>query len=151
MQVVAPGIGDTGMGVLHSPFGFVPVLAEFLLVAHGSLVARKPHFMRFEARQRCKVFAIRERELWEGCPLGEEVLVGTIQIFEPRRFTTVGPFGQLLCHRHVADEFDIDRRAVYIHGVPESTKLPSTVRSVGPLPARVTVPIACGKIERVSK
>lgn len=42
---------------------------------------------------------------------------------------------------------DLDRRVVFIHGVPASTKLPATVKSLGPIPAQVTLPIACGKIE----
>lgn len=44
-------------------------------------------------------------------------------------------------------KLDLDKRVVYIHGVPSSTKLPSTVASLGPIPADVTLPIACGKIE----
>lgn len=43
---------------------------------------------------------------------------------------------------------DLDHRVVFIHGVPSSTKLPATVASLGPIPAQVTIPIACGKIER---
>jgi Cu/Zn superoxide dismutase len=46
---------------------------------------------------------------------------------------------------------DLDHRVVYIHGVPSTTKLPSTVASLGPIPASVTLPIACGKIERVGR
>ena len=46
---------------------------------------------------------------------------------------------------------DLDRRVVFIHGVVPSSKLPSTVASLGPIPADVTLPIACGKIERTSK
>lgn len=42
---------------------------------------------------------------------------------------------------------DLDRRVVFIHGVPASTNLPATVKSLGPIPAQVTLPIACGKIE----
>lgn len=45
-------------------------------------------------------------------------------------------------------KLDLDKRVVFIHGVPESTKLPKSVASLGPLPANVTIPIACGKIER---
>lgn len=45
---------------------------------------------------------------------------------------------------------DLDHRVVYIHGVPTATQLASTVASLGPIPASVTLPIACGKIERVS-
>lgn len=44
---------------------------------------------------------------------------------------------------------ELDHRVVYIHGVPTATKLASTVASLGPIPASVTLPIACGKIERV--
>ncbi|MGH7056770.1 MAG: hypothetical protein ACREFZ_02655 [Acetobacteraceae bacterium] len=42
---------------------------------------------------------------------------------------------------------DLAKRVVFIHGVPASTKLPSSVASLGPIPAQVTIPIACGKIE----
>ncbi|MGH7668397.1 MAG: hypothetical protein ACRENQ_02800 [Gemmatimonadaceae bacterium] len=46
-------------------------------------------------------------------------------------------------------QLDLDKRVVFIHGVPASTKLPATVASLGDIPAQVTIPIACGKIERV--
>lgn len=46
-------------------------------------------------------------------------------------------------------KLDLDHRVVYIHGVASDTKLPSTVASLGSIPASVTLPIACGKIERV--
>ncbi|MGH6798027.1 MAG: hypothetical protein ACREDI_06550 [Roseiarcus sp.] len=43
---------------------------------------------------------------------------------------------------------DLDRRVVFIHGVPADAKLPKSVASLGPIPGQVTLPIACGKIER---
>ncbi len=46
---------------------------------------------------------------------------------------------------------DLDRRVVFVHGVPPATALPGSVASLGPIPAQVTLPIACGKIERVAK
>lgn len=46
---------------------------------------------------------------------------------------------------------DLDRRVVYIHGVPSNTRLPASVASLGTIPAQVTLPIACGKIERSAK
>ncbi|HEX7386651.1 MAG TPA: hypothetical protein VF285_05145 [Castellaniella sp.] len=46
---------------------------------------------------------------------------------------------------------DLDKRVVLIHGVPADTPLPATVQSLGPIPAAVTLPIACGKIERVQR
>ncbi|KZC22310.1 hypothetical protein RHOFW104T7_01410 [Rhodanobacter thiooxydans] len=48
-------------------------------------------------------------------------------------------------------QLDLDHRVVYIHGVPASTRLPATVASLGPIPASTTLPIACGRIERVSR
>jgi hypothetical protein len=45
-------------------------------------------------------------------------------------------------------ELDLDRRVVFIHGVPSSTKLPSSVVSLGDIPAQVTLPIACGEIRK---
>lgn len=45
----------------------------------------------------------------------------------------------------------LDKRVVYIHGVPADTRLPTTVASLGPIPAHVTLPIACGRIERVRR
>ena len=43
---------------------------------------------------------------------------------------------------------DLDRRVVLIHGVSAATPLPASVASLGPIPAQVTLPIACGAIER---
>jgi hypothetical protein len=45
-------------------------------------------------------------------------------------------------------ELDLDKRVVYIHGIFPSTKLAKSVASLGKIPAQVTLPIACGKIER---
>lgn len=47
-------------------------------------------------------------------------------------------------------DLNLDKRVVLIHGVPADTKLPATVQSLGPIPAHVTVPIACGQIKRLN-
>lgn len=44
----------------------------------------------------------------------------------------------------------LDSRVLYVHGVPSYTELPETVASIGDIPAHVTIPIACGKIERTN-
>lgn len=44
---------------------------------------------------------------------------------------------------------DLDRRVVFLHGVPASTQLPASVASLGDIPAHVTLPIACGEITKV--
>jgi hypothetical protein len=46
-------------------------------------------------------------------------------------------------------KLDLDRRVVFIHGIPAASKLPASVASLGPIPAQVTLPSACGKITRV--
>lgn len=56
-------------------------------------------------------------------------------------------FGKAFGH----PDLDLDRRVVIVHGVPAATRLPSSVASLGPIPAHVTLPIACGKIERLKK
>lgn len=48
-------------------------------------------------------------------------------------------------------KLDLDRRVVYLHGVPPSTKLPATAKSLGDIPTQVTLPIACGEIRLESK
>lgn len=45
-------------------------------------------------------------------------------------------------------ELELERRVVFLHGVAAGTGLPATVASLGPIPAHVTLPIACGEIRR---
>ena len=46
-------------------------------------------------------------------------------------------------------QLDLDRRVVFVHGVPASTTLPDSVASLGDIPAQVTIPIACGEIVKI--
>lgn len=46
-------------------------------------------------------------------------------------------------------KLDLDKRVVFLHGVPSDTRLAASVASLGPIPAQVTLPIACGRITRV--
>jgi hypothetical protein len=48
-------------------------------------------------------------------------------------------------------KLDLGRRVIFIHGVPDDTKLPATVASLGPIPAQVTLPIACGKLVQAAE
>ena len=45
-------------------------------------------------------------------------------------------------------KLDLDRRVVLIHGVGAAVTLPASVTSVGTIPSQVTLPIACGTVER---
>lgn len=49
------------------------------------------------------------------------------------------------------DDLELDKRVIYIHGVPQSLTLPDTVAGeVGTYDAHVTLPIATGKIEKAN-
>jgi hypothetical protein len=50
----------------------------------------------------------------------------------------------------VGQSLDLDRRVAFIHGGAPASKLPESVASLGTIPASVTLPIACGVVERVS-
>jgi hypothetical protein len=41
------------------------------------------------------------------------------------------------------------KRVIFIHGVANDAKLPNSVKSLPGVPAQVTLPVACGKIELV--
>lgn len=44
------------------------------------------------------------------------------------------------------DSLHLDRRVIYVHGVPASKNLPSSVKSLPGVPATMTLPVACGVI-----
>lgn len=46
-------------------------------------------------------------------------------------------------------KIDLSKRVIYVHGVPTSHELPSSVESLGTIPAHTTLPIACGQIVKV--
>lgn len=48
-------------------------------------------------------------------------------------------------------QIDLDKRVVFIHGVADSTALPDSVQSLGPIPAQTTLPIACGVIKAAAQ
>lgn len=43
----------------------------------------------------------------------------------------------------------LEKRVIFVHGVAADPKLPSSIKSLPGVPAEVTLPIACGKIEAV--
>lgn len=51
----------------------------------------------------------------------------------------------------VGQGLDLVRRVLFIHGVAPASKLPASVASLGTIPVAVTLPIACGVVERVSQ
>ncbi len=45
------------------------------------------------------------------------------------------------------DSLQLEKRVIYVHGVPASTRLPSSVKSLPGVPAVITLPVACGPIQ----
>ncbi|BAP84625.1 hypothetical protein LOOC260_100460 [Paucilactobacillus hokkaidonensis JCM 18461] len=68
-------------------------------------------------------------------------------------YTKVVPLSKLQANFEAAfgsKDLQLDQRVIYIHGVPQSLDLPTTVAGmVGDFDAHVTLPIAVGKIKRV--
>ncbi|KRM59950.1 hypothetical protein C5L31_000039 [Secundilactobacillus malefermentans] len=68
-------------------------------------------------------------------------------------YTQVVPLSTLQANFEKAfgsKDLQLDKRVIYIHGVPASLELPATVAGmVGDFDAHVTLPIAVGKIKRV--
>lgn len=62
----------------------------------------------------------------------------------------LGALTRALSEKHGIEGLALDKRVVYLHGVAEGTKLPESARSLPDVPARVTLPVACGALERVS-
>ncbi len=55
-----------------------------------------------------------------------------------------------LKHNLSIDGVQLDKRVIYVHGVPDTPPLPATAASLPGVPAAMTLPVACGVI-RVSK
>lgn len=49
--------------------------------------------------------------------------------------------------KHGINSLQLKNRVVYLHGVAAETGLPMTVESLPGIPAHITLPIACGKLE----
>jgi hypothetical protein len=68
--------------------------------------------------------------------------------YEYRRTVALNALSAAFSKAFDGSKLDLDRRVVLIHGTPNT--LPASVASLGPIPAQVTLPIACGTIDRAS-
>ena len=88
-------------------------------------------------------------------PVGMDIAGGTYPkagangTFQYRKTVSLKDLDAAFAKAFGDKKLDLDRRVVFIHGIPASTKLPASVASLGTLPAQVTLPIACGEIKRV--
>lgn len=66
-----------------------------------------------------------------------------------RKTVSLARLDQAMAAAHHGASADLDKRVVYIHGVPDGARLPASAASLPGVPAQATLPIACGVIERV--
>lgn len=71
-------------------------------------------------------------------------MLGDLKLPDPNTEDAVAKLG-------ATELLALEGRHVVIHGVMESDDVPDSVASIADLPNHVTLPIACGKIERVSE
>lgn len=90
-------------------------------------------------------------------PAGMDVAHGTYPEASPdgtynyRKVVSLRALTAAFAKAFGSPQLDLARRVIFIHGVPPTTTLPASVASLGTIPAQVTLPIACGKIERVAQ
>lgn len=87
-------------------------------------------------------------------PVSMEIVVNTYPkasadgSYHYSKTVSLSALEQAFAKKYAGQKLNLDHRVVMIHGVPATTKLPSTVASLGDIPAQVTIPIACGVITR---
>lgn len=62
---------------------------------------------------------------------------------------SVAELEKALKDKFKAPALDLAKRVIFVHGIPSDAKLPATVQSLPAVPAQITIPVACGKIELV--
>lgn len=62
---------------------------------------------------------------------------------------SVGELEKALKEKLKAPALDLAKRVIFVHGIASDAKLPELVKSLPGVPAQVTIPVACGKIEAV--
>lgn len=66
-----------------------------------------------------------------------------------RHTDSVDALEKALKEKFKAPVLDLAKRVIFVHGVASDAKLPESVKSLPGVPAQVTIPVACGKIEAV--
>lgn len=55
-----------------------------------------------------------------------------------------------LQNQYGIDDLNLDNRVVFLHSISDGSVIPDSAQSVADVPARITLPIACGAIMRVN-
>ena len=70
--------------------------------------------------------------------------------FTYRKTVSLSELNAALKKQFGIDGVQLNKRVIYVHGVPDTSHLPATVGSLPGVPANATLPVACGVI-RASK
>jgi len=89
-------------------------------------------------------------------PVGMEIVVDTYPqadadgAYNYEKTVPLTALQQAFTRKYPGQALDLERRVVFLHGVPMTTTLATSVASLGDIPAQVTIPIACGQIHKAA-
>jgi hypothetical protein len=66
-----------------------------------------------------------------------------------QQIVSVDELRQALDDKFGVPEPELEKRVVFLHGIPSDADLPESVQSLPGVPAQMTLPVACGVIERL--
>lgn len=91
---------------------------------------------------------------FQGDPVGMQIVVDTYPVanadgsYTYEKTVPLKALEDAFTGKYPGQTLDLERRVVFLHGVPANTTLAASVASLGDVPAQVTIPIACGEIEK---
>jgi hypothetical protein len=91
---------------------------------------------------------------FQGDPVGMQIVVDTYPkagadgTYSYEKTVPLKALEDAFTGKYPGQSLDLERRVVFLHGVPMTTALADSVASLGDIPAQVTIPIACGQIEK---
>jgi hypothetical protein len=91
---------------------------------------------------------------FQGDPVGMQIVVDTYPVanadgsYTYEKTVPLKALEDAFTGKYPGQTLDLERRVVFLHGVPPGTTLAASVASLGDIPAQVTIPIACGEIEK---
>jgi hypothetical protein len=91
---------------------------------------------------------------FQGDPVGMQIVVDTYPkaaadgTYTYEKTVPLKALEDAFTGKYTGQSLDLERRVVFLHGVAMTTQLAASVASLGDIPAQVTIPIACGAIEK---
>lgn len=70
-------------------------------------------------------------------------------VIDYRETVSVQALASALQSEYDINQFNLEDRVIFIHGVAEGTDVPDSAQSIADVPASTTLPIACGEFTRI--